>query len=600
MPLPSTLLLPLPTARAGDEPLYFLALATDYDGTLAHDGMVDPDTVAAIRRLKNSGRRLILVTGRELPDLQRAFPELAACDLIVAENGALLYEPGTGRETVLAPAPPEAFVARLRERRVHPLSVGRSIVASWEPMQDVVLETVRELGLELQIVFNKGAVMVLPAGVNKASGLAAALAESGLSPHNVVGIGDAENDHTFLAMCGCSVAVANALDSVKAEADMVTRGARGDGVRELIDELLASDLADVVRASPRHQVPLSEAGQDEAFVLRPHGGNLLVAGISGGGKSTLVTGVLERLAERGFQFCVIDPEGDYAELENAVVLGDARQQPRLPEVLDILRRPDNNVVVNMLDVELADRPSFFEGLLTRLSELRAQTGRPHWIVLDEAHHLAPASRPAGVSLPRELHATILVTVHPDQLASEVLATVETVAAVGDAPASTIRQFCVGLGVQPPPLPADDRIEAGEALLWERSSGRRPARVRVVQPELQRRRHARKYTEGELGEDRSFYFRGPDAALSLRAQNLSLFLQIGAGVDDPTWLHHLRAGHYSAWIRDAIKDEDLADEVAAVERDPGVSAEHSRTRIKEAVDRRYTAPASEAPSRREAS
>jgi hypothetical protein len=453
---------------------------------------------------------------------------------------------------------------------------------------------VRELGLELHIVFNKGAVMVLPSGVNKASGLAAALAESGLSPHNVVGIGDAENDHAFLAMCGCSVAVANALDSVKATADLVTRGARGEGVRELIDELLASDLADVVRASTRHLVPLSAAGQDEEFFLRPNGGNLLVAGISGGGKSTFVTGVLERLTESGFQFCVVDPEGDYSDLENAVVLGDAKQQPRLPEVMDILRRPDSNVVVNMLDVDLADRPSFFEGLLTRLSELRAQTGRPHWIVLDEAHHLAPAERPAGVTLPRELHATILVTVHPDQLASEVLATVDIVAAVGDAPASTIRQFCAGLGIAPPRLPADDRIEAGEALLWERSSGRGPTRVEVVQPELQRRRHARKYSEGELGEDRSFYFRGPDGALSLRAQNLSLFLQIAAGVDDGTWLHHLRAGDYSAWIRDAIKDQDLAEEVAAVERDRELDPNDSRARIKEAVDRRYTGPASEPP------
>jgi hypothetical protein len=576
--------------------LYFLALATDYDGTLAHDGVVDPDTRAALRQLKNSGRRLILVTGRELTDLKRAFPEWACCDLIVAENGALLYEPGTGRETVLAPQPPERFVARLRERGVQPLSVGRSIVASCEPMQDMVLETVRELGLELQIVFNKGAVMVLPSGVNKASGLAAALVESGLSPHNVVGIGDAENDHAFLAMCGCSVAVANALDSVKAEADMVTRGAGGDGVRELIEQLLASDLAEVVRASERHRVPLSAAAQDDTFFLRPNGGNLLVAGVSGGGKSTLVAGVLERLTESGFQFCVIDPEGDYAELEDAVVLGDARQQPRLPEVLEILRRPDNNVVVNMLGVDLSDRPTFFDGLLTRLSELRAQTGRPHWIVLDEAHHLVPASRPAaGLTLPRELYATILVTVHPDQLAPEVLATVEMVAAVGDTPASTIRQFCAGLGVAPPPLSEDERIEAGEALLWERSD-RGPARVRVVQPELQQRRHARKYSEGELGEDRSFYFRGPDGALSLRAQNLSLFLQIAAGVDDRTWLHHLRAGHYSAWIRDAIKDEDLADEFAAVEHDHGLSATDSRALIKEAVDRRYTGPASEAPSR----
>ena len=576
--------------------MYFLALATDYDGTLAQDGVVDPDTLTALRRFKDSGRRLILVTGRELPDLERAFPELGCCDLIVAENGALLYESGTGRETVLAPAPPEAFVARLRERGVHPLSVGRSIVASWEPMQDRVLETIRELGLELQIVFNKGAVMVLPSGVNKASGLAAALTECGLSPHNVVAIGDAENDHAFLALCGCSVAVANALDSVKAEADLVTGGARGNGVRELIERLLENDLADVVRVSPRHRIPISAADQDAEFFLRPNGGGLLVAGISGSGKSTLVAGLLERMTECGFQFCVIDPEGDYAGLEGAVVLGDAKQQPRIPELLDILRQPGSNAVVNMLDVDLADRPAFFDGLMTRLSELRAPTGRPHWIVVDEAHHLVPAARPAVPTLPRELQAMILVTVHPDQLAPELLATVETVAAVGGAPARTICQFCTALGRPAPPLPRDDRMEAGQALLWEPGSGREPVRIRVVQPEQQRRRHARKYTEGELGEDRSFYFRGPDGALSLRVQNLSLFLQIAAGVDDRTWLYHLRAGDYSAWIRDAIKDENLAGEVAAVERAPELSAADSRARIKEAVDRRYTGPASEASSR----
>ena len=574
--------------------MYLLALATDYDGTLAHDGVVDPASLAALRRLKDSGRRLILVTGRELDDLQRVFPELGCCDLIVAENGALLYEPDTGRERALAPPPAEAFVARLRERGVHPLSVGRSIVATWEPMQDIVLETVRELGLELQIVFNKGAVMVLPTGVNKASGLAAALAEHGLSPHNVVGIGDAENDHAFLAMCGCSVAVANALDSIKAEADLVTNGARGDGVRELIKQMLESDLADVVRASTRQRIPISAAGQSDEFFLRPNDGGLLVAGISGGGKSTLVTGILERLIESGFQFCVIDPEGDYSELEGAVVVGDARQRPLIPELVEILRRPDGNAVVNMLDVELTDRPAFFEGLLTRLSELRAQTGRPHWIVLDEAHHLVPASRPAALTLPRELQAIILVTVHADQLAPEVLSTIATVAAVGDAPARTIRQFCASLGVPAPSLPPDGRIDAGQALLWERGSGREPIQVRVVEPELQRRRHARKYSEGELGEDRSFYFRGPDGALSLRVQNLSLFLQIAAGVDDRTWLHHLSAGDYSAWIRGAIKDEDLADEVAAVEHDLDLSAADSRARIKEAIDRRYTGPTSESP------
>jgi hypothetical protein len=190
---------------------------------------------------------------------------------------------------------------------------------------------------------------------------------------------------------------------------------------------------------------------------------------------------------------------------------------------------------------------------------------------------------------------ILITVHPDQLAPDVLATVQTMAAVGDSPARSIGQFCSALGLPAPPLPSDERIETGEALLWERGSGREPVRVRLIQPELQRQRHARKYSEGELGEDRSFYFRGPDGALALRVQNLSLFLQIAAGVDDRTWLHHLHAGDYSAWIRDAIKDEDLADEVAAVERARGLSALDSRAQIKEAIDHRYTGPASEASS-----
>ena len=115
-------------------------------------------------------------------------------------------------------------------------------------------------------------------------------------------------------------------------------------------------------------------------------------------------------------------------------------------------------------------------------------------------------------------------------------------------------------------------------------------ITPVRPKEKQKRHARKYAEGELGEDRSFYFRGPDAALNLRAQNLSTFLQMAAGVDDKTWLHHLRAGEYSKWFRDAIKDDDLASEAGTVESDRSLSASESRARLKEIIDRRYTAPA----------
>ena len=141
---------------------YFRALATDYDGTIAHDGIVDDSTLAALKRLKQAGRKLVMVTGRELPDLERVCPDLDLFDRIVAENGALLYTPATKDQRPLGPPPPEAFVSRLRTLGIQPLSVGSVIVATWEPNETAVLEAIRDLGLDLQIIFNKGAVMVLP------------------------------------------------------------------------------------------------------------------------------------------------------------------------------------------------------------------------------------------------------------------------------------------------------------------------------------------------------------------------------------------------------------------------------------------------------
>jgi hydroxymethylpyrimidine pyrophosphatase-like HAD family hydrolase len=223
--------------------MYYLALATDYDGTIADDGVVDKPTLAALQRLRDGARRLILVTGRGLTDLQRVMPRLDLFDLVVAENGALLYDPASHEERALGDPPPAAFVERLRELGVAPLWVGRVIVATWEPHEGKVFGVIRDLGLNLQITLNKGAVMVLPVGVTKASGLRGALARLGLSPRNCIGVGDAENDLALLDVCGLPVAVANALPSVKERAAFVTTGARGAGVAELIDGLLATDLA---------------------------------------------------------------------------------------------------------------------------------------------------------------------------------------------------------------------------------------------------------------------------------------------------------------------------------------------------------------------
>ena len=566
--------------------MFFVALATDYDGTLAHEGRVDASTIEALKEVRRSGRKLILVTGRDLPDLERVFPELDLFDLVVAENGALLFNPAKKEETPLAEPPSPAFVKRLRQLGISPLSVGRTIVATWEPHEKAVLETIRELALELHIVFNKGAVMVLPGNVNKAWGLKRAIKPLRLSMHNVVGIGDAENDQAFLSACGCAAAVENALPSVKARADFVVPD-HGAGVIELARLLTESDLRVSGLKVPRVQPVLGTRADNTTICLSPFE-TTLVTGGSGAGKSTIVTALLEQIRDLAFQFCVVDPEGDYSELPDAVVVGDAKQEPRLGEVMSLLAKPDVSVVVNLLAIDPPERPRFLAKFLPEIAKLRSETGRPHWIVLDEAHHCLPAKwDPAPITLPSEFPAAIAVTVHPEELAPHFLEIVSTVIGVGDKSLPALEKFCRATG-RPFPPPCNGDLKPGAVYLLTPD---RPIEAIIPRPPKEKqKRHARKYAEGDLGEDKSFYFRGADGALNLRAQNLSTFLQMAAGVDDKTWLHHLQAQEYSRWFRDAIKDDDMARETRAIEEDRSLSARESRLRIKDIIDRRYTAPA----------
>ncbi len=218
----------------------YKVLATDYDGTLADDGTVNAQTVEALNRFRASGRLLVLVTGRELAELKQAFSELELFEFVVTENGATLYQPLTQVEETLAPPPPGPFVELLAQRGV-PLAVGRTIVATVQPYESVVLQTIRDLGLELQVVFNKGAVMVLPSAVNKATGLMTALSRLMIPPSQVVAIGDGENDHSLLGAAGLGIAVQNAVPQLKERAALVTDQPASRGVIEVIDRLLANE-----------------------------------------------------------------------------------------------------------------------------------------------------------------------------------------------------------------------------------------------------------------------------------------------------------------------------------------------------------------------
>lgn len=246
----------------------FHALACSYDSTIAGHGRVDPATTAALRRVVASGRHLILLSRRPLPELLAELPS-ALFVMVVADNGAVLYHPDTEQIEHLVPD---------------------------------------------------------PAAADKTVGLRAALTALGLSPRNLVAVGAAANDLAYLQHAEFSVAVANAAMALREQVDHVTTGEAGAGVSELVTALITGDLASLKPRRPRRiLVGANLAGTQ--FTIPVHGTNLLLAGTSGSGKSTLMTGLLERINIQGYQFCALDPEGDHQHFPGADHFGDRHHAP---------------------------------------------------------------------------------------------------------------------------------------------------------------------------------------------------------------------------------------------------------------------------------
>jgi hypothetical protein len=277
----------------------------------------------------------------------------------------------------------------------------------------------------------------------------------------------------------------------------------------------------------------------DRILLPSLGHSVLVAGPSGSGKSTSITGLLERMAKAAYQFCILDPEGDYETFEPAINLGNAHYVPSRNDVVALLERM-NNAVVNMLGVALESRPQVASELLRKLHDLRSANGRPHWFVIDEAHHIFPSEVPAeSTLLAAPPKTTLMITVHPSHVRKEALDSMDILIAVGKDPQETIRDFCRTLGVEEPRL-EPVTLERGEVLVWLRRTSEEPFVVATEPGKTEHKRHVRKYAEGDLGVG-SFVFRGPEGKLKLVAHNLNTFIRMAEGVDDETWCHHLRAG-----------------------------------------------------------
>jgi hypothetical protein len=528
------------------------------------------------------------VTARPLGELTSVRSRLELFDCVIAENGAVLHWPAR-RESLLLLAPvPESFEKALCRRVLPPIERGQVVLYTHASQAGALVETVRELGLELQIIFSGQSALVVPPGINKGVGLQEALLSLGLSPHEVVSIGSQANDHSLLEVSECAVALADALPSLKERAAFVTRGKADAGVVELIEELVRDDLRSAKVWIPHDSLLLGFEGGGDAVCIPAYGDNILIAGPRGGGRSSYAFGFIERLIQKKYQPCVIDLQGSFEPREDMVKLGSRLHAPRVSEVLAALTDPSVKLVVNLAGLSAHQQPGFCAELFTALQVMRMRTGRPHWLVVNGAQHLWPSAGRDSVGVSVKLRETLLLAEDPEEVARPILRQVDVAVAVGPARGRTLERLAKALGEAPPHLPLSAGQE-DEVLAWFITQGHWPMRLRISPGRSERLRRRHRQVEGDLGS-RSFIFRGPEGRLDLRADNLSTFCRLAEGVEERAWLFHLWNGDLSRWIRHALRDDELAREVSAIERRYELPAADSRRRVLGAIAHRYALPA----------
>lgn len=571
---------------------YFHAVAVDYDGTLADDQGVGEDVRAALAEARAEGRRLVLVTGRIVDELHQVFPEVEEVfDLVVAENGAVLH--GSGVSRALVPPVLLGLDRALVESGI-PFRRGQVLLACSASHELAVFEALRRLGSDCQLVRNRSELMVLPAGVTKGSGLAVALEELGISHHSTLGVGDAENDLALLEECEIGAAVSNAVDSLKERADVVLSQPGGQGVAGLLRGPL---LHGGVRIEPkRRRIELGRSRDGQAVELPASLVNLLVSGGSGAGKSYAAGLVAERLIERDYSVCIFDPEGDHAplgRLRGVASVGGRAPLPAPEEIAGLLRHRLHSLVVDLSLMPTRERQPYLARALAALRRHRAETGMPHWIFIDEAQAALPSGSAACDAFDPEAGGFCLVTFRPQEvcgaasesfdflltvagekgLEEEALAALTALASLGAAGEAKLRGM---------------RLELGEAVLTR--IGPEPE-LRVFDLGSRWVRHVRhwhKYARAQLPVQLRFYMRGPQGATGAVAANLAALHRELVLCGPEVIEHHVRGGDLSRWIRDVMRDDELADSLQEIERlaGDGAAPEELRGRLLRVIEARY--------------
>jgi hypothetical protein len=492
-------------------------------------------------------------------------------DGVVAENGAVVLLPN-GHTTFLGRSPPRALLTKLTERGIE-YKVGRCVVEMDAKFADVAISLIRQLELPLAITFNRERMMLLPPSISKAAGLRELLDTLGVSVHNAVGIGDAENDHELLSCCEHGVAVSWGSRQLKEAAGHVIEGDGPEAVAEYIDRISA-DIRLPLETTTHRKLILEELEGRPPFEIAVRGRNVLVAGDSKSGKSWLAGLFLEQQMLQGYTVYAFDPEGDYsslASLPNTVVLGGGRLLPHGDD-LKLLLQQGLSVVLNLSHLQHFEKSEYVEHHLPLVANHRRERGFPHRILLDECHYFLQHSH-GNTLLDSQLDGYTLVTYRPAELSKSVLKLIDVVAVTRLSERGNVdvlREMLtdkhnVDLESQSwyEQLATLDITEA--ALLPPTLEAEGKLRQFVVAPRLTTHvRHRTKYFNVPVARDREFVFTSEGQAMGESAATLRELAIAARRVSPAAIASHNRRHDFSRWIANLFCDHEVAAAVHELE------------------------------------
>jgi len=562
----------------------FLAMALDYDGTIAQNDMLDSRVRESIAQLRAQNIIVLIVTGRILSELQRVAGDLHFVDAVVAENGAVIAFPGSGYSKVLGDPAPASLLEALRIAGIA-FKAGQSIVEADANDASRLLAILQRLELPLALLFNRRRVMVLPQAISKATGLREAFKILRLSPHNAVAMGDAENDHELLRSCELGVAVSWGSQSLKAAADDILPGEGPSSVADYMQTLVEEQRIPRGLKS-RRSLLLGYTDSGLPLALTVQGRTILVAGDTKSGKSWVSGLLCEQMILYGYSLLIVDPEGDYTSLEalpGVVVYGGADPLPRPRDLLRSLRHADVSVVIDLSHTPHGEKLDYVQNLLPAVATLRRHTGLPHQIVVDEAHYFLH-NHDVKDLLDLNLGSYTLVTYRASHLHRDVLATTDAIIVTRESDPNEVLALRGLCGTCQSAMNDSNwgqllgSLVVGEAValsLTPEAEGD-IRRIHLAPRLTPHARHVAKYIDIPVPEGDQFVFWDGGRSSGQRARTLRQLVSVLERWPTSALGGHLHRGDLSRWIANVFGDYPLAKTVEQIE------SEYRAGKVSEAV------------------